>query len=130
MDYPIVLQAPHDTDAPVPTFPLERVSDKVWEAADVVSDFCTRKQRADTAGEYLALEGLVCAFENLFRALDHLDPRFDPDVSCPIALREVGREPGRRDLPGEITHGWLLSGRAAGRSWRPGRRCRRCRSAR
>ncbi len=89
---PIVLDCPITTDAPVPAFPLQQVSDKVWEAADLVSDFCTAKGTADTAGEYLALEGLVCAFENLFRALDHLDPRFEADVPCGIALRPVGAD--------------------------------------
>jgi hypothetical protein len=92
VDYPIVLETPITTDPPAPMFPLQQVSDKVWEAADVVSDFCTRKQRAGTAGEYLAMEGLVCAFENLFRALDHLDPRFDPAVGCSITLRPVGAD--------------------------------------
>jgi hypothetical protein len=59
--------------------PLERICELAWEASDLFTSYCYRKDRADSAAHYLALEGLAHGFEDLFRALDHVvaqDPRY------------------------------------------------------
>ena len=56
-------------------FPHARIAELVEQAADLFSDYCTSKERARDAAEYLTLEDLTGTFERLFQALNHLDPR-------------------------------------------------------
>ena len=58
-----------------PPFPHARISELVEQAGDLFSDYCTSKERARDAAEYLAFEDLTGTFERLFQALNHPDLR-------------------------------------------------------